>query len=148
MHVQSILIVCPRSTSVNNGPPKPSFPAALSMASRKQQMDTSGSEVTEVCSVSTVLISGPSRLLRSPPLRTFPYCSCLRTPAENCGSVHRGPISCANKSTSLRASDTAYSQSPPCQKITTAECSYPTSSRELSVSRPTTFRNWDPLHRQ
>src|SRR5713226_1003369 len=148
MHVQSILIVCPRSTSVNNGPPKPSFPAALSMASRKQQMDTSGLEVTEVCYVSTVLISGPSRLLRSPPLRTFPYCNCLRTPAENCGSVHREPISYAKKITSLRVSDTVYSQSPPCQKIITAEYWFRTSSRALSVSRQTPFRNWDPLHRQ
>src|SRR6266700_2257652 len=90
MHVHSILIVCLRSTSANNGPPKPDFPAARSTASRKPQMDTCGLEPTKACYVSTALISCLSRLLPSPPLRTFPYCNCLRTPAENCGSVHRG----------------------------------------------------------
>src|SRR5258708_7755453 len=145
MRVHSIPPVCLRSTSAGNGPPKPDFPAALSMASRKPQTDTSGLELTEACYVSTVLISGLSRLLPSPPLRTFPYCSCLRTPAENRGSVHREPISYAKKMTSLRASDTVYSQSPPCQKIATAEYSFPTSSRALFVSRQTTLRNWDPL---
>src|SRR5882672_7439112 len=148
MRVHSILTVCLLNTSASNGPPKPDFPAALSMASRKPQMDTSGLELTEACYVSTALISGLSRLLPSPPLRTFPYCNCFRTPAENCGSVHRGPISYAKKIASLRASDTVYSQSLPCQKITTAEYSSPTLCRALSVSRQTTFRNWDPLHPQ
>src|SRR6267142_2259413 len=148
MHVHSIPIVCLRSTSGSNGPRKPDFPAALSTASPKPQMDTSGLELTEACYVSTALISGLSRLLPSPPLRTFPYCNCLRTPAENCGSVPTGPISYAKKMASLRASDTAYPQSPPCQKITTAEYSSPTLCRALSVSRQTTFRNWDPLHPQ
>jgi len=59
-----------------------------------------------------------------------------------------GPISYARKIASLRASDTTYPQSPPCQKITTAEYSSPTLCRALSVSRQTTFRNWDPLHPQ
>src|ERR1700694_4724455 len=121
MHVRSIPTVCLRGTSAGNGPPKPDFPAALSMASRKPQMDTSGLELTEAYYVSTALISGLSLLLPSPLLRTFPYCNCLRTLAETCGSVHRGPISYAKKTASLRASDTAYPQSPPCQKITTAE---------------------------
>jgi len=73
---------------------------------------------------------------------------CLRTPAEDCGSVHRGPISYGEKIASLRASHTAYPQSPPCQKITTAEYWFRTSSRALFVSRQTTLRNWDPLHPQ
>src|SRR6266446_257163 len=148
MHVHSIPTVCYRSTSAGNGRPKPDFPAALSMASPKPQMDTSGLELTEACYVSTALISGLSRLLPSPPIRTFPYCNCLRTVAEKCGSVRRGPISYAKKIASLRVSDTAYPQSPPCQKITTAESSFPASGRALSVSRQTKFRNWDPLHPQ
>src|SRR5580692_2153671 len=148
MHLHSIPTVCLRSTSAGIGPPKPDFPAALSMASRKRQMDTSGLELTEACYVSTASISGLSRSLPSPPLRTFPYCNCLRTPAENYGSVHRGPISYVKKIAGLRASDTAYPQSPLCQKITTAEYSFPTSSRALSVSRQMRFRNWDPLHPQ
>src|SRR5713101_7108566 len=148
MHVHLIIIVCLRSTSANNGPPKPGFPVARSTASHKPQMDTSGLELTKAWYVSTALISGLSRLLPSPTLRTFPYFNCLRTPAENCGSVHRGPISYAKKIASLRASDTACPQSPPCQKITTAEYSFPASGRALSVSRQTTFRNWDPLHPQ
>src|SRR6266478_2177682 len=118
MHVHSIPTVYLRSTSAGNGQPKPDFPAALSMASRKPQMDTSGLERTEACYVSTALISDLSLLLPSPPLRTFRYCNCLRVLAENCGSVHRGPISYAKKIASLRASDTACSRSPPCQKIT------------------------------
>src|SRR5580692_11734261 len=120
MHVHSIPTVCPRSMSAGDGPAKADFRAAPSMASRKPQMDTSGLELTEACYVSTALISGLSRLLPSPPLRTFPYCNCLRTPAENCGSVHRGPTPYGKKMGSLRASDTAYPQSPRCQKITTA----------------------------
>src|SRR5258706_313343 len=44
MRVHLILIVCPPSTSANNGPPKADFPAARSTASRKPQMDTSGLE--------------------------------------------------------------------------------------------------------
>src|ERR1700687_511660 len=148
MHVHSIPTVCLRSTSAGNGPPKPDFPAALSMASRKPQMDTSGLERTEACYVSPALISGLSFLLPSPPLRTFPYCNCLRTPAENCGSVHRGPISHAKKMASLRASDTAYPQSPLCQKITATEYWFRTSGRAHSVSWQTTFRNWDLLHPQ
>src|SRR5271163_4275820 len=146
MHQRWIPTVRLRSTSAGNGPSKPDFQAALSMASRKPKMDTSGLELTEACYVSTALVSSPSRLLPSPPLRTFPYCNCLRTPAENCGSVHRGPISYAKKITRLRASDTAYPQSPPCQRITTAECWFRTSTRAHSVSWQTTFRNWDPLH--
>src|ERR1700674_3744057 len=145
MHVHSILIVCLRSTSANNGPPKPSFPAARSTASRKPQMDTSGLERTEACYVSTALILGLSRLLPSPPLRTLRYCNCLRTPAENCGSVHMAPMSYTKKMASLRASGTVYPQSPPCQKITTAEYWFRTSSRAHSVSWETTFRNWRPL---
>src|SRR5712671_4244906 len=148
MHVHSILIVCLRSTSANNGPPKPGFSAARSTASRKPQMDTSGLERTEACYVSTALISGLSLLLPSPPLRTFPYCNCLRMLAENFGSVHRAPISYAKKMASLRTSDTVQSQSPLCQKITTTEYWFRTSRRAHSVSWKTTFRNWDPLHRQ
>src|SRR5882724_7765657 len=148
MRMHSILTVCLRNMSACNGLPKPDLPAALSMASRKPQMDTSGLELTEACYVSTASISGLSRLPPSPPLRTFPYCNCLRTPAENCGSVHRVPISYAKKITTLRASHTACPQSPPCQKITTTEYSFPTSCRALSVSRQATFGNWDPLHRQ
>jgi len=63
----------------------------------------------------------PVSLLPSPPLRTFPYCNCLRMLAGNCGSVHRAPISYAKKMASLRASDTVQSQSPLCQKIATTE---------------------------
>src|SRR6266403_2805771 len=148
MHEHSILIVCLRSTSANNGRPKPDFQAARSTASRKPQMDTSGLEPTEACYVSTALISGLSLLLPSPPLRTFPYCNCLRMLAENCGSVHRAPISYAKKMASLRASDTVQSQSPRCQKITTTEYWFRTSRRAQSVSWKTTFRIWDPLHRQ
>src|SRR5271170_3083596 len=110
MHVHSIPTGCLCSTSAGNGPPKPDFPAALSMASRKPQMDTSGLELTEACYVSTALISGLSLLLLSPRLRTFRYCNCLRMPVEDCGSVHRGPISYAKKIASLRASHTAYPQ--------------------------------------
>src|ERR1700741_49237 len=117
MHVHSILIVCLRSTSANNGPPKPGFPAARSTASRKPQMDTSGPERTEACFVSTALLSSLSRLL-PPPLRTFPFCNCLRMLGENYGSVHRGHISYAKKIANLKALDTAYPQSLPCQKIT------------------------------
>src|SRR5271170_5057011 len=132
MHVHSIPTVCLRNMSANNGRPKPDFPAALSTASRKPQMDASGLEPTEACYVSTALISGLSLLLPSPPPRTFPYCNCLRTLAENCGSVHRGPISYAKKMASLRASDTVKAQSPPCQKITTTEYWFQTSSRAHS----------------
>src|SRR5271170_5803334 len=121
MQVHSIPTVCLRSTSANNGLPKPDFPAARSTASRKPQTDTSGLEPTEACYVSTALISSLSLLLRSPPLRTFPYCNCLRMLAENCGSVHRAPISYAKNRASLRASDTVQTQSPLFQKITTAE---------------------------
>ena len=49
MHLHSIPTVCLRSTSAGIGPPKPDFPAALSTASRKPQMDTSGLELTEAC---------------------------------------------------------------------------------------------------
>src|ERR1700746_1317358 len=147
MHVHSIPIVCLRSTSANNGL-QPDFPAALSTASRKPQMDTSGLEPTEASYVSTALISGLSLLLPSPPLRTFLYCNCLQMLAENCGSVHRAPISYAKKMASLRASDTVQSQSPLCQKIITTEYWFRTSRRAHSVSWKTTFRNWDPLHRQ
>src|SRR6201993_5341389 len=121
MHVHSILIVCLRSTSGNNGPLRPGFPAARSTASRKPQMDTSGLEPTEACYVSTALISGLSRLRPSPPLRTFPYCNCLRMLAENCGFVHRAPISYAKKMASLRASDTVQLRSPLWQKVTETE---------------------------
>src|ERR1700751_287190 len=147
MPAHSIPIVTLRSTSANNGPPKPGFPAALSTASRKPQTDTSGLEPSEACYVSTALISGLS-LLPSLPLRTFRSCNCLRMLVENCGSVHRAPTSCAKEMASLRASDTVQSQSPPCQKITTAEYWFQTSSRAHSVSWQTTFRSWDPLHRQ
>src|SRR6266705_33571 len=147
MHVHLIIIVCLRSTSANNGPPKPDFPAARSTASRKPQMDTCGLEPTEASYVSTALISGLSLLLPSPPLRTFPYCNCLRMLAENCGSVHRAAISYAKKMASLRASVTVKAQSPLCQKITTTEYWFRTSSRAHSVSWKTTVRNWDPLHR-
>src|ERR1700731_2912326 len=120
MHVHSIPTVCLRSTSANNGRPKPDFPAAQSTASRKPQMDTSGLEPTEACYVLTALISGLSLLLPSAsPLRMFPYCNCLRMLAENCGSVRRAPISYAKKLASLRASDTVQTQSPLCQQITT-----------------------------
>src|SRR6266567_1022483 len=148
MHAHSIPTVCLRSTSVGNGRPKPDFPAALSMASRKPQTDTSGLERTEACYVSTALNSRLFRLLLSPPLRTFPYCNCLRTPADNCGSVHRGPISHAKKMASLRVSGTAYPQSPLCQKITVTEYWFRTSNTAHSVSWQTTLRNWDPLHPQ
>src|ERR1700693_1865248 len=93
MHVHSIPIVCLRSTSGSNGPPKPDFQAGPSTPSDKPQMDTSGLERTEACYVSTALISGLSHSLPSPPLRTFPYCNCLRTPAENWGTVHRRALS-------------------------------------------------------
>src|ERR1700732_1239740 len=106
MHVHSIPTACLRNTSAGNGPPKPDFPVALSMASRKPQMDTSGLERTEACYVSTALISGLSLLLPSPTLRTFRYCNCLRMLAENCGSVHRAATSYAKRIASLRASDT------------------------------------------
>src|SRR6267142_1980934 len=148
MHVHSIPIVCLRSTSGSNGPRKPDFPAALSTASRKPQMDTSGLERTEACYVSTALISGLSLLLPSPSLLTFRYCNCLRMLAENCGSVHRAPISYAKKMASLRASNTVTAQSPPCQKKTTTEYWLRTSSRAHSVTWQTAFRNWDPLHPQ
>src|SRR6266850_5257293 len=148
MHVHSIPIGCLRSTSGSNGPPNLDFPAALSTALRKPQMDTSGLERTEACYVSTALISGLSLLLPSPPLRTFRYCNCLRMLAENCGSVHRAAISYAKKMASLRASDTVKAQSPLCQKVTTTEYWFRTSRRAHSVSWKTTFRNWDPLHRQ
>src|SRR6266853_5294242 len=134
MQVHSIPSVCLRSTSANNGRPKPDFQAALSTASRKPKMDTSGLEPTEACYVSTALISGLSLLLPSPSLRTFPYCNCLRMLAEDCGSVHRAPISYGKKMASLRASDTVTAQSPLCQKITTAEYWSRTSSRAHSVS--------------
>jgi len=52
------------------------------------------------------------------------------------------------KDASLRASDTVQSQSPLCQKITMAEYWFRTSRRAHFVSWKTTFRNWDPLHRQ
>src|SRR5260370_29122738 len=148
MHVHSIPSVCLRSTSANNGRPKPDFPAARSTASRKPQMDTSGLEPTEACYVSTALISGLSLLLPAPLLRASPYCNCLRTLLENCGSVHRAAISYAKKMASLRASDTVKAQSPLCQRITTTEYWFRTSSRAHSVSWQTTFRNWDPLHRR
>src|ERR1700756_2649494 len=148
MHVHSTLIVCLRSTSVKNGPLKPGFLAAQSTASRRPQMDTSGLERTAACYVSTALLSGQSRLLPPPRLRTFPYCNCLRMLAENYGSVHRGHISYAKKIANLKALDTAYPQSLPCQKITRAEYWFRTSSREHSVSQQTPFRNWDPLHPQ
>src|SRR5438105_5306142 len=148
MHVHSILIVCLRSMSANNGPSKPGFPAARSTASRKPQMDIFGLERTEACYVSTALISGRSLLLPSPPLRTFRYCNCLRMLAENCGSVHRALISYAKRMASLRASDTVQAQSPPSQKITMTEYWIRLSSRAHSASGQTTFRNWDPLHHQ
>src|ERR1700690_3240185 len=121
MLVHSIPTVCLRSTSTNNGRPKPHFPAALSTASRKPRMDISGLEPTEAYYGSTALISGLLLLVPSLPLRTFPYCSCLRMLAENCGSVHRAPISYAKKMASLRALDTVQTPSPLCQKITTTE---------------------------
>src|SRR6266436_9921530 len=148
MQVHSIPTVCLRSTSANNGRPKPDFQAARSTASRKPQMDTSGLEPTEACYVSTALISGLSLLLPSLPVLTFRYCNCLQMLAENCGSVHRAPISCAKKMASSRSSDTVQTQSPPCQRITTAEYWFQTLSRAHSVSWQTAFRNWDPLLRQ
>src|ERR1700727_2364235 len=94
------------------------------------------------------LISGLSLLHPSPPLRTFLYCNGLRMPAGNCGFVHRAPISYAKKMASLRASDTVQTLSPLYQKIIKTEYWFLTSNREHSVSWRTTFRNWDPLHRQ
>ena len=148
MHVHSILIVCLRSTSANNGPPKPGFPAARSTASRKPQMDTSGLERTEACYVLTALILGLSLLLLSPPLRTFRYCNCLRMPAEDCGSAHRAPISCTKRMASLRVSDTVKTQSLSCQKITTAEYWFRVLTRVHTVTWQTAPRNWGPLHHQ
>src|ERR1700733_4467837 len=121
MRVRSILIFYPRNTSANSGPPKPGFPAARLTASRKPQMDISGLEPTEACYVSTALISSLSLLLPPPPLRTFPYCRCLRMLAEDFGCVHRAAISYAKKMADLRASDTVRARSPLCQKITEVE---------------------------
>src|SRR6266849_2163687 len=148
MHVHSIPIVCLLSTSANNGLPKADFPAALSTPSDKPHMDTSGLERTKACYVSTALISCLSHSLPSPPLRTFPYYTCLRMPAESCGSVYRAPLSYAKKTASLKASDTVQTQSPLCQKITTTDYWFRTSRRAHCVSGKTAFRNWDPFSRQ
>src|SRR3954453_17231765 len=148
MRVHSIPIVCLRSTSANNGLPKADFPAVLSTRSDKLQLDTYGLERTEACCVSTALISGLFHLLPSLPLLMFPYYNFLAVPTESCGSAYRAPISYAKKTASLRASDTVQMQSQLCQKITTTDYWFRTSSRAHCVSWETTFRNWAPLHRQ
>src|SRR6266436_11233 len=148
MQVHSIPTVCLRSTSANNGRPKPDFQAARSTASRKPQMDTSGLEPTEACYVSTALISGLSLLLPSSPFRTFPYCNSLRMLSENCGYVHSAPISYAKKMASLRLSDTVQTQSPLYQKMTTKEYWCRTWRRAHCVSWKAMFRNWGRLHSQ
>src|ERR1700758_1193857 len=53
--------------------------------------------------------------------------------AENCGSVHKVLISYAKKMASLRASDTAWTQLPQCQKIITMEYWFRVSGRAPSA---------------
>src|ERR1700761_4086708 len=103
--------------SEDSGQLKPDFLAALLTASRKPRMVISGLEPTEACCVSTALLLGRSPLLPLLPIRPFPYCSCLPTPKENCGSVHRELIWYAKEIASLSASDAAYPQSPPCREM-------------------------------
>src|SRR5262249_455036 len=131
MHVHSIPIVCLHSTSANNGPPKPDFPATQSIPSRKPQIDTSALEPLKALFVSTASISGLCLLLPSPSVPRFRYCNCLRTLADNCGSVRRAPIWYAKGMASLRGSDTVQRQSPLWQEIPTAAYWFLTSSRAL-----------------
>src|ERR1700721_989474 len=112
-------------------------------------MDTSGLGPKRVSSASTVLASCLSHLRPPPPLRTFPYCNCLRMPTtEDYGSVHRATMSYAKKTANLRASDTAqrYSPSRPLrwQKTAMAVYLFQTSTKGHSASREMRFGTCQP----
>ena len=149
MHVHSIPTVCLRSTSADNGPLETGFP---------------GGAVNGIAQTADgYLWIGTDRgLIRFDGFNFRPVSFTSIAAASNVPILQLltdagGKLWVRPQGADLvRQKDGKFEsvrygsspQSPPCQKITTAEYSFPTSSRALSVSRQTTFRNWDPLHPQ
>src|SRR5215469_3683073 len=144
MHVQLIPIVWRLSTSGSDGLQEAHFSGAPSTPSHRLQMDIFGSELTRVCSALTGLLSAPFPSRPFPLLLAFQYCNYLQMLTDNCGSVHREPMSSARTMANLRASDMAQTYKPlrlrPSRKTTRGECWFPISPMARSVSREARLR--------